>query len=61
MTAELVPYSWQPTLLSATSYGSWYDSSDDKRDDNCSPNNGRTDPFWGVDESHLAVLVTWNI
>ena len=35
-----------PTSWGGTSYGSWYDSSDDNRDDNCSPNNGRYGPFW---------------
>jgi hypothetical protein len=36
------------TLRSITSYGSRYDSSDDNRDDNCSPNDGRYGPILDV-------------
>jgi len=33
---------------SDTSYGYWYDCSDDNRDDKCSPDDGRYGPILGV-------------
>ena len=47
-----------PTSWGGTSYGSWYDNSDDNRDDNCSPNNGRYGPILGV--SCLVTHCAWS-
>src|SRR6516165_7627165 len=49
-------------LRSDISYSSWYDSSDDNRDDNCSPNNGCYGPILGVTvpgHAFRLVLAVW--